>query len=139
MRTRNPRSTGLPVLVDTPEDIRDGGVIWAIDYMPKTLCLMRWPGFDPDDFRTELECDEFVQWRLGESPQEHRAMLDRQWMRDREREWRAADQKWLADERDGREKHEKKIFWILVTAAIIALFAALISAGWIPDPNWVED
>jgi hypothetical protein len=38
-------------------------------------------------------CIEWDKYREGTTPKEHRAMLDRKWMLDREAEWRVADAK----------------------------------------------
>ena len=38
-----------------------------------------------------IPCLEFTKWELGFTPKEHREMLDRKWMVEREREWREAD------------------------------------------------
>lgn len=49
---------------------------------------------------TAINCEEFVRYRSGLGPKEHREMLDRQWQLDREHEWRLEEQaanKALAD------------------------------------------
>ncbi len=76
----------------------------------------------------ERECSEFVVWKQGSTPKEHREMLDRQWMIDRE---------------DRRDKQARNMRWAEFAVAIIALglivLTAFIQRGNQPTINIITD
>ena len=72
--------------------------------------------------RTEIQrertCELFTLWKLGSTPKEHREMLDRQWMIDRE------------DARDGKARNMRIVELVLVIITITAIVAsAFIGRG----------
>lgn len=94
----------------------------------------------------ERDCDAFTPWQQGFSPREHREMLDRDRMIQRDDEMRKAIWE-REDQRDTKveERHKEEMDtlraqhrWQLAIfggAVIVAtLIGAMIEAGWIGSP-----
>ncbi len=95
----------------------------------------------------ERDCDAFIAWHPGFSPQEHRRMLDRRYREQRE-DRRDAEMRQREDKRDERveglqrDLHKKEL-WVMggaVTFAVLlgsvaaAILDGAISQGW--EPSW---
>ena len=73
----------------------------------------------------ERECTKFTGWQQGFTPKEHREILDRQWMTDRE-DRRDVDQRKF-QERLHREQIVIMGFGIILATILAAVIAALIT------------
>jgi hypothetical protein len=96
------------------------------------------------------ECNEFIEWKQGSTPKEHREMMDRQWMQKYQDERDEKDRKWREEQRrldlEWREKQESEARgrhrWDLIVTGIIATIlisaatigAALIVVEWGTPP-----
>ena len=82
----------------------------------------------------DIECESFIRWRMGNSPKEHREMLDRQ----RLLEWQTGrdntDRQWRDDQRDA----DRKWRWLelvvlggvsVIVAGTFTLLGAFIQRG----------
>ncbi len=98
---------------------------------------------------------KFTKWQQGFTPKEHREMLDRQWMVEREarltKEMREREDRLTREVREREDKrdeaartwqgtlHRREMLILggLVTLAIIlsTILGGMIEAGWIPNPR----
>ncbi|HYM14675.1 MAG TPA: hypothetical protein VEZ14_03885 [Dehalococcoidia bacterium] len=122
------------------------------------------PGSPSDEYQAEdwrwmlredqTECDSFVRWVRGLSIRGHKAMLDRQWMIDRE-DRRDKEMRDREDARDARvdkregdrdiaveRRHQKEIRWFggivagaTVAGAIVTATATLVAASCLSSGN----
>ena len=96
----------------------------------------------------ERECSEFTPWRQGFTPKEHREMLDRKWMIEREdrrdQEMRAREDRRDQELRRLQERLHSRELWIMggavtialiVSGVIAAVIEGAVSRGWQP-PWW---
>lgn len=93
------------------------------------------------------EC-EWIRWQQGFTPKEHREMLDRKQLMEREdrrdteqRDWQERQEQ--RSERLADKRHTRELWIIggLVTVIVVlaTLLGAAIEADWIPDPPWVAN
>ncbi len=77
-----------------------------------------------------IDCSEFTEYKQGFSPKEHREMLDRQQMLEREHEWReneqAAQKEILGIARD-TAKSSRYAAWAQAGSVIVAAIAIAVS------------
>ena len=139
-------------LAETETQTRNEGVdVYTIDGLiyESPICFMQ--VFDlrsefgnyalPEQIKAVIqqsrECNEFVKWKQGFTPKEHREMMDRQWMQKYQDERDEKDRKWREEQRrvdlEWREKQERETRnrhrWDLIIMGIIATI--LISAATI--------
>lgn len=71
-------------------------------------------------------CDGYVKWSRGFTPKEHREMLDRQWMMERE-ERRDKELRDWQERMEGR-RHGQNLFWFGIVATVAIVAATIIGA-----------
>lgn len=80
-------------------------------------------------------CNAFTPWQQGFTPKEHREMVDRQWMIDRE-DRRDKEMRDREDRRDreakSRHRNELVVFGLVLGA--LTIIGSMIQAGWFPKP-----
>lgn len=80
-------------------------------------------------------CNAFTPWQQGFTPKEHREMVDRQWMIDRE-DRRDKEMRDREDRRDreakSRHRNELVVFGLVLGA--LTIIGSMIQAGWFPNP-----
>jgi hypothetical protein len=72
------------------------------------------------------ECNEFVKWKQGFTPKEHREMIDRQWMQKHQEEHEKADKEWR-EKQEARHSREEWLRYIFL--GIVTIVATLIATG----------
>ncbi|GEM_PF-2127383 len=77
----------------------------------------------------EHSCPSFVPYRIGFSPKEHREMLDRQWMLEREERRDRDAREWQERESSTNRKWRFWEFVVAVIALIVIVIAAFIERG----------
>jgi len=118
-RTSPFREWGLPHLAEADQDVRNAGYNSKNDlYEYSPICFMReatfmkekreipinsWPPVVKEMLTRKRCCSEFTEWQQGSSPKEHREMLDRQWMLDRQ-DRLDQEQREREDRRDGEQR-----------------------------------
>ena len=102
----------VPYLAEADQTTRDEGYnkqnaiydIWPICFMRESGFMRERSQFPRSSadvveatkgmLKRDRECSEFTEWRQGFTPKEHREMLDRQWMMEREDDRRKSDRRW---------------------------------------------
>ena len=93
-------------------------------------------------------CEKFIKWQQGFPPKEHREMLDRQWMIDREDRRALESHEWQERQEEKAEaRHQEQLAQlrsihtqemlvvgglVTLTIVVITLVGAAIEARWIP-------
>lgn len=74
----------------------------------------------------ERSCTEFTEWQQGSSPKEHREMMDRKWMEEREERRDEAARNWQRDESRSNRKFRIAEFVVAVVGVVVLVMAVLI-------------